>query len=145
MKQTIIKRLALVVIIPVLLGLSSVSQAEEAHKVVIQVSSANPGIQKLAINNAVNLLKGLGMDNVVVEVVAYGPGLTIMTKKSKQGPRISSLAMQGIKFSACGNTIRAFTKKHGKAPVLTEGVKVVPSGVVRVMELQEKGYAYIKP
>ena len=144
MKQTRIKRLALVAIIPALLGLSSVSQAE-TRKVVIQVSSADKGVQKLAINNAVNVQKALGMDNVVVEVVAYGPGLSILTAKSKQAPRISSLATQGVKFSACGNTIKAVTRKKGKAPVLAKGVNVVPAGVIRIMDLQEQGYSYIKP
>lgn len=145
MKQTIIKRLAFAAIIPALLGLSGVSQAGDMRKVVIQVSSSNAGTQKLAINNAVNVQKALGMDNVVVEVVAYGPGLSILTAKSKQAPRVSSLAVQGVKFSACGNTIKVVTKKKGKAPKLAKGVNVVPAGVIRIMELQEQGYSYIKP
>jgi intracellular sulfur oxidation DsrE/DsrF family protein len=35
--------------------------------------------------------------------------------------------------------------KHGKMPELTIGVKVVPAGVTRIMELQEQGYAYVRP
>ena len=55
------------------------------------------------------------------------------------------LAMSDITFSACGNTLKKVTKKKGKAPKLIEGVKVVPAGVIRIMELQSKGYAYIRP
>ncbi len=121
------------------------SFAEGKHKVVIQVSSGDEQTQMLALNNAVNVQKDLGMDNVEIEIVAYGPGLGIMTAKSKEAPRVKSLAAQNIKFSACGNTIKAVTKKTGKAPKLTEGVNVVPAGVIRIMELQGQGYAYIRP
>ena len=36
------------------------------------------------------------MDNVIIEIVAYGPGLGLMIKNSKQADRVSSLAMQDI-------------------------------------------------
>ena len=115
------------------------------HKVVIQVSSSNLKTQNLALNNAVNLQKYYGMDNVKVEVVAYGPGLSIMTNKSKLSKRVSSLAMGDIRFSACHNTMMAVKRRTGKLPHLGEVVKIVPSGVVRIEQLQEQGYAYIRP
>ncbi len=115
------------------------------HKVVIQVSTDDPRTQKIALNNAVNVQKALGMDNVEVEIVAYGPGLSLLTKKSKQAKRVESLAMQDITFSACANTMKKIEKKKGKKPKLLQGVKVVPAGVLRIMELQEKGYSYIRP
>ncbi len=118
---------------------------EPKHKVVIQVSSNDPQTQTLALNNVVNLQKHYGIDNVTVELVAYGPGLSILTKKSKESARVASLAMQDIRFSACHNTMEAIKKKTGKMPVLTKGVQVVPGGVVRISELQEQGYSYIRP
>jgi hypothetical protein len=69
----------------------------------------------------------------------------MLTMASKQKDRISSLAMQDITFSACGNTMQKVEQKTGKKPVLVEGVKVVPAGVLRIMELQEQGYAYVRP
>lgn len=117
------------------------------HKVVIQVGSADAKIQTIALNNAVNVQKHYGPGEVDVEIVAYGPGLSILTKgkKNKNAKRVASLAMSDITFSACGNTMKKITKKKGKAPKLVEGVKVVPAGVIRIMELQSKGYAYIRP
>jgi len=120
-------------------------EADGPHKVVIQVSSNDAKAQNVALSNAVNLQKYYGIDNVVIEVVAYGPGLSLMTKKSKLSTRVKSLAAQDIRFSACKNTINMMTKKRGVKPVLTEGVDVVPSGIVRAVELQEQGYAYIRP
>lgn len=121
-------------------------QAEDVpHKLVIQVSTDDPRTQKIALNNAVNLQKHYGVDNVEIEVVAYGPGLSILTKQSKEMKRVESLAQQEITFSACGNTMKKVEKKKGKKPELSAGVKVVPAGVVRIMELQEQGYAYLRP
>lgn len=153
MRNKLVKLLSLATMLTAALGLSACSTTETAsddlgpkHKLVIQVSSKDALTQKIAVNNAVNIQKAYGVDNVAVEIVAYGPGLSMLTPKSKQAKRIKSLAVQGITFSACGNTIKKITKKRkGKAPKLVAGVKVVPAGVQRIIELQEQGYAYIRP
>jgi len=150
--KNITQLLGIFAVILSLLGLSGCSTTGAAedgfgpkHKLVIQVSSNDALTQKIAMNNAVNVQKAYGIDNVAVEIVAYGPGIGMLTKKSENSERVKSLAVQGIKFSACGNTIKKVTKKKGKAPKLTEGVVVVSAGVERIMELQEKGYSYIRP
>ena len=130
-----------------LAGLANIAVAADdaKHKLVIQVSTDDARTQKIALNNAVNLQKLHGMDNVTIEVVAYGPGLGLLTTKSKEAGRVKSLAMQNITFSACGNTMAKIEKKTGKKPQLTEGVGTVTAGVARIMELQEGGYAYLRP
>ncbi|MEA3413643.1 MAG: DsrE family protein [Pseudomonadota bacterium] len=125
--------------------LSAIAGDFAEHKVVIQISTDDPRTQKIALNNAVNLQKAYGMDNVQIEVVAYGPGLGIFTGKSAESSRVPSLSQQDIKFSACGNTMDKVKRKSGKTPELVEGVGVVPAGVQRIVELQEAGYAYIRP
>ena len=59
----------------------------------------------------------------------------------------TTMAMESdaVHFSACGNTIAGIKKKTGEEPVLLEEAKVVPSGVARLMELQDEGYTYIRP
>lgn len=121
------------------------ADSDKKHKVVIQVSTDDARTQKIALNNAVNLQKLLGIDNVAIEIVAYGPGLGLLTPKSKEAKRVKSLALQDITFSACENTMAKVEKKTGKKPKLTEGVKTVQAGVARIMELQESGYSYIRP
>lgn len=115
------------------------------NKIVIQVSTDDPRTQKIALNNAVNMQKLYGIDNIQIEIVAYGPGLGLLTKKSSQASRVTSLAMQDITFSACGNTMKKVAEKSGKMPELLEGVGQVTAGVARIMELQQQGYAYIRP
>lgn len=130
-----------------MLGMQASASADMGveHKVVIQVSDPDPKMQAIALNNAVNLQKSFGIDNVTIEIVAYGPGLALLTAANDQSERVKSLSLQEITFSACGNTMKKVAKKTGKTPVLTQGVGVVPGGVVRIMELQEAGYSYIRP
>ena len=130
-----------------LLAAAGIVSADDAkpHKLVIQVSTDDEKTRNIALNNAVNLQKIYGMDNVTIELVAYGPGLGMLTKKSKQADRVKSLAMQNITFSACGNTMKKVEKKTGKKPQLVDGVGVVNAGVARIMTLQEEGYSYLRP
>ena len=129
-----------------LLGLTFNASADGAkHKLVIQVSTDEARTQKIAMNNAVNLQKLYGPDNVDIEIVAYGPGLKMLTAKSDFSKRVQSLAIQDIKFSACMNTMNKMKKKLGHLPKLTEGVGTVNAGVARIVELQEEGYSYVRP
>lgn len=124
---------------------SAGSMGEAKNKIVIQVSTDDARTQTIAMNNAVNLQKHYGMDNVDVEIVAYGPGLSMLVGGSKQSQRVESLAKQGLTFSACANTMKRIEKKDGKPVVLSQGVQVVPAGVSRIHELQQQGYSYVRP
>ena len=137
----------LVLVMGAVLVFSAVASADShtKNKIVIQVSTDDPRTQKIALNNAVNMQKMYGIDNIDIEIVAYGPGLGLLTKKSTQASRVTSLAMQDITFSACGNTMEKVAEKSGKMPELLEGVGQVTAGVARIMELQQQGYAYIRP
>ena len=115
------------------------------HKLVIQVSTDDLRVQQIALNNAINLQKHYGMDNIDIEIVAYGPGLRMLTSTHTLAPRIKSLTFQEIQFSACGNTLHSIEEKTGFAPKLIEGVKIVPAGVAHIIELQEQGYSYVRP
>ena len=120
------------------------------HRVAIHVDQNDPQVMNMALNNAANVTsfyeaKG---DTVIVELVAYGPGLNMFVPgKSPVEDRIStmSLSMDNLSFAACGNTLTAMEKKAGKKITLMDEAAVVPSGVVRLIELQENDYAYIRP
>ncbi len=145
--QVKIRKLLALCLFPVL-GLTvagATLAADEPRKVVIQVSTDDPKTQNIAMNNAVNLQKALGQDNVVIEIVAYGPGLNMLTPNSPASKRVPNLALQDITFSACNNTMTKMESKSGKKVKLVEGVEIVEAGVLRIIELQEQGYSYIRP
>ncbi len=117
-----------VVLFLALVGLQGNAVADAKHKLVIQVSTDDVRTQNIALNNAVNLQKALG-DNVQIEIVAYGPGLSILTPESPASKRVPDLALyENITFSACGNTMKNVAKKTGKDVALVQGVRVVPAG-----------------
>jgi intracellular sulfur oxidation DsrE/DsrF family protein len=124
----------------------------KAHRLVIQVDQNDPAVMNLALNNATNVIdyyRAKGED-VNVDVVTYGPGLHMLrADTSPVQDRIKNLKDHAfpskVQFSACGNTKEGMEKKEGHPiTVLSEAV-VVPSGVVRLMELQEKGWSYVRP
>ena len=115
------------------------------HKIVIQSSSSDSELQGLALIIAGNLQKHYGMDKVHIEVVAYGPGLGILTADSPNAEKVKSLIDHNIKFSACEGTLKFMESQNGKRPKLVKGVGTVTDGVVRVVELQEQGYSYVYP
>ena len=116
----------------------------EAH-VVMQVDGDNPATWNLALNNAQNLLDYFGQEKVRIVIVAFGPGLKMLLKSSPVAGRIAAQNAEGVEFDACHNTMEAMAKKMGHMPVLVPDAVVVPAGVVRIMQLEKAGFAYIKP
>ena len=115
------------------------------HRLIIQINTDDPKTQSQALSNIVNLQKHYGIDNIEIEVVAYGPGLHMVTAKSPLQQRISSLMQSDVVFTACGNTMDTIHETTGKRPVVIDGVGNVQTGVARIIELQEEGWSYVRP
>lgn len=144
------KLLALLIFLSTLATGYQVQAAEDdkpfaEEKVVLQISDPNPFKQTLVLNVATNLIKYYGQDKVDVEIVAFGPGLRLLFKENVNSQRIDGLTSSGVKFSACKNTIAGMSKKLGHAPELNTHAVPVSAGVVRIIELENKGYKLIKP
>jgi carboxylesterase type B len=67
------------------------------------------------------------------------------TSQVKDRIKSMSEAMPNVAFIACGNTQQNMKKAEAKDIPLISQAKLVDSGVVRLMELQEKGWSYIRP
>ncbi len=115
------------------------------YKYVLHIDDMDPSKQELILNNARNLLDAYPPGGVEIEIVAYGPGLRLLFADNVNAKRIDSLAMSGVKFSACGNTLKGMAKQLGEAPKLNPVATVVPGGIVRIGELVKQGYIYVKP
>jgi intracellular sulfur oxidation DsrE/DsrF family protein len=128
----------------------SSSVTNTAHRVAIQVNQNDKAVMELALNNAKNVIEYYAANGeaATVEIVAYGPGLHMLrsdTSPVRERIAVMSLENPGVTFAACGNTQANQSKAENKPVVLVSEAKVTPSGVVRLMELQEEGYAYIRP
>ena len=124
---------------------------QQSHRIAIQVDQNDPAVINLALNNAENVIeyyKGRGED-VQVEIVAFGPGLHMLREDSSpvkdRIKRLKEGTPLGLTLSACGNTQAKMEKSEGKPITVLPHATVLPSGVVRLMELQEQGWSYVRP
>lgn len=126
------------------------SAAKKSHRLILQVNTNEPATMNLALNNAANVeqyYKDLG-EKVEIEIVTFGPGLHMLRDDtSPVKDRIKAMAGKSpsITFKACGNTQENMHKAESKDIPLIAQASVVKSGVVRVMELQEQGWTYVRP
>ena len=123
---------------------------KKAHRLILQVNSNEPAVMNLALNNAANVeqhYKGIG-EKVQIEIVTFGPGLNMLrddTSPVKERIKSISETSRSISFAACDNTRANMSRAEKKEIPLISQATVVSSGVVRVMELQEQGWAYVRP
>lgn len=132
-------------------GMSDAAHLKESprkHKIVYHLNEAGVEKAKFVLGNIQNHIKGVGgWENVeALELVVHGPALkTFLTKDMDPDVKraLEALQTQGVGFGACGNTMKAFNIALEQLP---DGTRHLPQGgVVRVMELQDQGYAYIRP
>lgn len=122
---------------------SAFAQADaRPHKVVFQVSDADPAKWNLTLNNVRNVQQDLGKDKVTVEIVAYGPGIGMLKLDSAVGARVAEALNGGVAVVACENTMKG--QKLSREDMLPR-IGYVEAGVVELMKRQKEGYAYIRP
>ncbi len=157
MKLALHKTVLLFAAAMLMLGMST-AQAGNAkngynkQKVVYHVNNIHSA--KGAFRNIKNHLNAVGDENLEIVVVTHSSGAFAlvdgaMGKKDKKTGKvynfndtIAGLANRGVKFQICANTIRG--KKIDKNKV-SEYAEIVPSGVAQVVDLEQKGYYYLKP
>jgi len=125
---------------------SHLAEQPKRHKIFYHLDE--PGVEraKAVLVNIENHVSVVGWKNIeAFELVVHGPALrTFLAKDMDPDVRgkLETLLAGGLRFDACQNTM---ARQKIEVKDLIEGVTPVPSGVVRVMELQEAGYAYIRP
>ena len=130
--------------------ITNTAAQSQPNRLAVQVNVNDPATMNLALNNVSNAARHyseLGQ-KVEIEVVAFGPGLHMLrddTSPVKTRIKSMSESMPGLTFSACGNTRENMTKVEAKEVPLVSQAKVTEAGVVRLMELQERGWAYLRP
>ena len=147
-----LRRLATAAALSIALASSALAADGKTHRIAIQVDQNDPAIMNMVLNNATNVIehyRGKGED-VDVEVVAYGPGLNMLRADTSpvqdRIKHLKDLVFPGkIQFSACNNTKQGMEKAEGHAISIVPEATIVPSGVVRLMELQEAGWSYVRP
>jgi intracellular sulfur oxidation DsrE/DsrF family protein len=118
------------------------AQAQPAkNRALFQVSDNDPARWNMILSNMLNLKEGVGSEGAEIELIAYGPGITMLKADSAVKQRIADALKSGVRINACQNTMNVM--KLAPADMLPE-IGYVPSGVVEVMKKQQQGWAYIR-
>ena len=127
---------------------SHLKEQPRKHRVVYHLSEAGVDKARFVLGNIQNTLSGVGgAANVeAIELVVHGPALKTFvtaTIDAQLKTVLGDLQAQGVVFGACGNTMKAFSLSLEQLP---KGAHPLPQGgVVRIMELVEQGYVYLRP
>ncbi|GAB4204251.1 MAG: hypothetical protein Fur0019_04750 [Tibeticola sp.] len=116
------------------------------HKIVYQLNKPEEEYRE-AIFNSISAMLQKYTDDVAIAVVVWGPGIHLLAKNPKRPvsklhqQRARSLAESyGVRFFACGNTMHTI---GWTAADMVDYAIVEDVGAATIMELQEKGYAYL--
>ena len=129
---------------------SPAGAAGKTHRVALHIDQNDPAIMNMLLGNLANVTEyyaGIG-ETSQVEVVAYGPGLHMLradTSPVKERLTALKLRFPTVVYSACNNTKMAMEKAEGHPIEIVPEARIVPAGVVRLTELQEQGWVYVKP
>jgi intracellular sulfur oxidation DsrE/DsrF family protein len=116
------------------------------HKIFYHLNEAGNAKAIAVLTNIQNHVDTVGWPNIeALELVVHGPALRTFLAKDLDPEvkgKLEKLMAGGLKIDACQITLK---RQKVELRELIEGLTAVPSGVARVMELQELGYAYVKP
>ncbi len=124
--------------------------ADKIHKIVLHVDENDPKKLNLVLSNASNINKYYQDkgEEVIIEIVAYGPGLHMFrndTSPVKTRLKSISQSYDNVTFKACNTTHETMERDEGKKVSLSPLVELVPSGIIYIIQRQEQGWTYIKP
>jgi uncharacterized protein len=124
---------------------------QEAHrsmqnerKVVFHLDRDEEDRLTLALENIKNLFKEVSHEQCRVGMVANGKAVKLFHKDAvgKHAADMEELHKLGVRFMACRN---AMAKNKMEKSDLFPVCEVVPAGILELIDLQAKGYGYIKP
>jgi uncharacterized protein len=122
-------------------GLALAQSATPKNRALFTVTENDPARWDLILKNMHAISEGVGGEGIEIELVAYGPGVSMLKGDSSVKQRIAEALKAGVKINACQNTMQA--QKLVPADMLPE-IGYVPAGVVEVMRRQQQGWAYIR-
>lgn len=118
---------------------------KSTHRLVYQCNKADHEYIDHILFSCSEMLRKYG-DDIELVIAAFGPGLNLLANYPKRPisnlhqQRVKSLAEYGVRFQACGNTMKSMNWLEKD---LLEVAEIVPVGVDGIMLLQEQGFSYM--
>ena len=142
--------LAAMALVPLFGRKADAAVEKKQHKLAIHVDQNDPAVMRLALGNSRNAheLYAAMAENIAIEIVCYSQGVHMLrddTSPVKEEIKALRTKVPQVAFGACNNTKKGMEKREGKTITIIPEATLVPAGVVRLVELQELGYKYVKP
>jgi len=114
------------------------------YNAIFHVDENEEPVMNLALNNVINLLKAIPGQEHDLVVLLNGPGAKLVTRNGAVSflERITELVGQGVRFQVCRNAMIRFEIKEEE---IIDDCEIIPAGIVALIDLQNEGFAYIKP
>ena len=114
------------------------------YKAVFHVDQKDGQVFNLALNNVINLLKAIPGQEHELIVLLNGPAVGLMIREEAATflERIQGLLAQGVRFQVCNNALKNLEISPDR---LIGECEIIPAGIVGLIDLQNEGFAYIKP
>lgn len=140
----------LTLLLGILIATALPAHAQTAHRLLIHVDSVEPEVMVEALHNAANVIDAVRRQGstVAIEIVANGPGTSMFIDELspvKNEVRRIHAAYPDVVMSACGVSLAHTEATAKKKLTVMPEARVVPSGAVRIMELEEQHWSYLKP
>ena len=119
---------------------SVVTAQQTKHQIVFQLITADTTAHKAFVKQLNNIYQVAPTADI--KVVVHGPGLDMLSSsKSIVGNQLKTAAERGVVFEVC-----EFSMKERKVEksMLFSFAQYTPAGIIRIVELQEQGFSYIK-
>jgi hypothetical protein len=118
---------------------------KSTHQLVYQLNKADHDYIESILFSCGEMLRKYG-DDIELVIAAFGPGLHLLGTHPQRAistlhqQRVQSLMQYGVRFQACGNTMKSLNWVEKD---IIEGAEIVPVGIDGIMRLQERGFSYI--
>ncbi len=114
------------------------------YKAVFHIDMDDQIALSVGLANVTNLLIAIKDTPHKLIMLFNGPAVTMLTKDKLAdfADNIKALQKDKVEFQVCNNALTKFDVSPDSLP---EGFTVIPAGIVALIELQNRGYAYIKP
>lgn len=114
------------------------------YKAVFHINMDDEKALAIALVNVTNLLKNVNGKPYDLVVLFNGPAVNAMVEKNcvNHSTKILELQKESVSFKVCNIALEKFEINTQE---LVAGCEVIAAGIVHLIDLQNEGYAYIKP
>lgn len=116
------------------------------YKVLFHIDQYDEDLLVIAIKNALNLMADRGVSSVRIALVANYVAPKLFVKNVLEEETVENLATlaenQNVSIFICNNSLKSLNIDKTE---LLDFCEIVPAGIAKIVELQNRGFAYVKP